>query len=99
MPVAEWILTKIADAVFDYVLERANVKGRVTNVLGLDAERNAFKRALGKATTQLEEHHPQEVAELFDFSFLEHEGAAILAQFLIRDGQPSPSELAARWAD
>jgi len=38
-------------------------------------------------------------AELFDASFLEHEGALVLAQFLVPDGHPDPSELALRWAD
>jgi HEAT repeat protein len=99
MPVAEWVLGKIADEVFSYILEQANVKGRVTQILGLDSERNAFKRALAQAITHLEQQHPKATGYLFDANFLEHEGTPILAQFLLRDGYPDPYLLAARCAD
>jgi predicted NACHT family NTPase len=51
------------------------------------------------ALEYLGKQYPQWETDLFDASFLETEGAPILAQFLIRDGHPDAGELAARWAD
>jgi hypothetical protein len=66
--------------------------------LPIDPKQQAFKRALNKAYQKFEKQYPQWAADLFNASFLENEGAPILAQFLIRDGNHDPSDLATRWA-
>ncbi len=99
MPVLEAALSAVAGAVFNYVLRETNVGDQVRRALGREPKRVAFERALGAAVRSLEREHSGWVASLFDASFLESEGAPILAQLLIRDGRPDPSELAVRWAD
>lgn len=101
MAISEIILTAIADAVFGYLLDKhGDVIGEwIRNKRGRDPVQRAFKKAVGSALTRLQQQHSEWVADLFDASFFEHEGAPVLAQFLLRDGHPDPSELAARWAD
>ncbi len=99
MPVAETIFTLITEAVFSYVLEQSAIKDRVRDALGRDPVKLAFKRALQQAVIKLEAQHPQSSDNLFDLSFFQHEGAAILAKFLTRHGQPDAKELVTCWAD
>jgi len=101
MPIGEILLTAIADAVFGYLLDKHGEKlvDRIRDKTGRDLVKKAFKAAFGKAFADFEQKHPQWVEEHFNASFFEHEGASILAQFLMRDGHPDPSELATRWAD
>lgn len=99
MPVAETILAAISKAVFSYVLQQANVSDHARKLLGREPKKLAFQHALGKALLQLEQEHPKWTSVLFDASFFQNEGAPVLAQFMVRDGRPDPSELAARWAD
>jgi HEAT repeat protein len=101
MIIGEAILSAIVDAVIAYTFERGTDKLgiRVRERLGLDPTKTAFKEALNKAFIQLSDQRPQWVSEYFDASFFEHEGAPILAQFLVLDGQPDPGDLALRWAD
>jgi energy-coupling factor transporter ATP-binding protein EcfA2 len=101
MPLTEIILTTITEKVFSYALEQGqSIAGDwVRKKLKLDPKQQAFKRALDKAYQKFEKKYPQWANDLFNTSFLENEGAPILAQFLIRDGNPDPSELATRWAD
>src|SRR5260221_2263689 len=101
MVIGEVILTAIVDAVIGYTLEKsADTFGeRIREKLGQDPTKKALREALGQAFERLRQQHPQWVADNFDASFFEHEGAAILAQFLVMDGQPDASELASRWAD
>ncbi len=100
MPVAEVVLTTIAQAVFSHVLQQTNVTSQVQRtLLGREPKQLAFRRALGKALDHLDHEHPEWTSALFDASFFENEGAPVLAQFMVRDGQPDPSDLAARWAD
>ncbi len=99
MPVLEATLSAIAGAVFNYVIQETNVGDQVRQALGREPKRLAFQRALRTAIEGLEHEYSGWVASLFDGSFLEREGAPILAQLLIRDGRPDPSELAVRWAD
>ena len=101
MVIGEVILTAIVDAVIGYTLEKsADTLGeRIREKLGQDPTKKALREALGQAFERLRQQHPQWVAANFDASFFEHEGAAVLAQFLIMDGQPDASELASRWAD
>ena len=101
MVIGEVILTAIVDAVIGYTLEKsADTLGeRIREKLGQDLTKKALREALGQAFERLRQQHPQWVAANFDASFFEHEGAAVLAQFLVMDGQPDASELASRWAD
>jgi len=101
MPLVETALTAIVQKAFTYALDQGQNKvvGWAQDKLGLEPRQQAFKRALDKAYKQFEKHYPQWTADLFDASFLEHEGAFVLAQFLVRDGHPDPSALALRWAD
>ncbi len=59
MPVAEILLTAIADAVFGYAFEKSADKlGEwAREKLKLDPTKKAFKEALGKAFARLEEQH------------------------------------------
>ncbi|MFL5659698.1 MAG: NACHT domain-containing protein, partial [Ktedonobacteraceae bacterium] len=101
MPLVETVLTAIVQKAFNYALDQGQNKvvGWAQDKLGLEPRQQAFKRALSKAYKKFEKQYPQWAADLFDASFLEHEGASVLAQFLLRDGHPDPSELALRWAD
>jgi energy-coupling factor transporter ATP-binding protein EcfA2 len=100
MPLTEIILTTITEKVFSYALDQGQsiVEDWVRKKLNLDPKQQAFKQALNKAYKKFEKKYPQWAADLFNSSFLENEGAPILAQFLIRDGHPDPSKLATRWA-
>lgn len=68
MPVAEIILTAIADAVAGYAFEKGADKlgGWARDKLGLDPTKKAFKEALGQAFERLQKQHPQWVADNFD---------------------------------
>jgi len=101
MPLVETALTAIVQKAFDYALDQGQNKvvSWAQDKLGLEPRQQAFKRALSKAYKQFEKRYPQWAADLFDASFLEHEGTLVLAQFLVRDGHPDPSALALRWAD
>jgi hypothetical protein len=59
----------------------------------LDPVKRAFATALAADSKEFETDHSDLVASLFDVSFLEHEGAPVLAEFLRRDGRPDPTEL------
>jgi hypothetical protein len=101
MPIEEIILGGIADAVFGYIVDRGGDRlgdwGR--EKLGRDAVKKAFKEALGEAFEDLNRQHRQWVEDYFDISFFQHQGAPVLAQFLLIDGRPDASELAALWTD
>src|SRR5579871_1442630 len=101
MPIAETVLITIVQRVFNYALDQgqSRVVDWARDKLGLEPKQQAFKRALSKAYKRFEKQYPEWAAELFNASFLEHEGAPILAEFLVRDGHPNPSELAMCWAD
>ena len=101
MPLIELVLQSITEKVISYVLDQSQVRieGWVRTKLGLDPTQQAFRRALSTAIEKFEQAYPQWVASLFNADFLEKEGAPILAQFLVRDGHPDPSKLAALWAD
>jgi HEAT repeat protein len=94
-----WTLQIIVDNVFAHVLEHSGLTDRIRNQLGDEPVQKAFQDALGKALEHLVKEHPQWESDLFDASFLENEGAPILAQFLMRDGHPDPDMLAMCWAD
>src|SRR6266478_3997608 len=89
-----WLFAKVADKVFDYASQKW-----LQDKLGLEPRKQAYKRALEKAYKQFEKKYPEWVANLFNASFLENEGVDVLAQFLVQDGRPNPSELATLWAD
>jgi hypothetical protein len=84
MPLTEIILTTITEKVFSYALEQGqSIAGDwVRKKLKLDPKQQAFKSALNKAYKKFEKKYPQWAADLFNASFLENEGAPILAQFL-----------------
>jgi predicted NACHT family NTPase len=100
MPLTEIVLTPIVEKIFSYALDQGQsvIEDWVRKKLNLDPKQQAFKRALKRAYKKFEQQYPQQEADLFNASFLEHEGAPILAQFLVRDGHPDPSELATYWA-
>ena len=101
MGLIETALAAITKKVFDYVLEQGQntVVDWARDKLGLEPRKQAFKRALGKAYRKFEQRYPEWAHDLINASFLEKEGMPILAQFLVRDGHPDPSELAACGAD
>lgn len=47
----EALLSAVAEAVFSYLLQEADLANRVRAVLGVDPERKAFKTALAHAYT------------------------------------------------
>ncbi len=97
MPLTSLILTQITNKTFGYLMDAG--KGKLDKALFGDLKKKAFERALEKSIHQLEAEHREWVESLFDASFLEREGAPVLAQFLLRDGKPDSSELARRWAE
>lgn len=101
MPFEEIILGAIADAVFGYLVDKGGDRlgDWAREKLGRDATKKAFKEALGEAFDDLKEKHRQWVEDYFDLSFFQHKGAPVLAQFLLIDGCPDPSELASLWTD
>jgi hypothetical protein len=96
---ADWVIQLIVNNVFGYLLAQSSIGEAVRSKLLRDPVKQAYQHALTSTLTQFEKHHPEWVASLFDADFLKKEAAPILAQFLIRDGGPDPSDLAARWAD
>jgi hypothetical protein len=93
------VLGGITEAVIGYVFDQGGLGDEIRRVLRRDPVRQAFKHSMRAAVEALEQQYPQWVATLFDASFFQHEGAPILAQFLLRDGCPSPSVLAIRWTE
>jgi hypothetical protein len=96
---AEWIIPLIVDNVFGYLLDQSGLGEAVRNRLRHDPVKQAFQDVLTSTLTQFEKQHPEWAASLFDADFLKKEATLILAQFLIRDGEPDPSDLATHWAD
>src|SRR5713101_1230092 len=96
---AEWVIPLIIDNVFGYLLDQSGLGETVRTRLSHDPIKQAFQNALTSTLTKFEQQHPEWVASLFDTDFLKDEATPILAQFLIRDGKPDPSDLAACWAD
>ncbi len=96
---AEWVIPLIVDNVFGYLLDQSGLGEAVRSKLRRDPVKQAFQHALTSTLTQFEQQHPEWVSSLFDADFLKKEAAPILAQFLIRDGEPDPSDLATGWAD
>src|ERR1051326_1525975 len=101
MPLGEIILTAIADGVFGYMIDKHGDKlgDWARDKMRRDPIKKAFKSALSRTIIEFEQRHPQWIVDYFDASFFEHQGAPVLAQFLVRDGHPDPGELAALWAD
>jgi hypothetical protein len=101
MVIGEILLSAIADAVFGYLTDKegASLEDWAREKLGSDPTKKAFKRALAEAFEAFKQQYPEWVAANFDVSFFAHEGAPILAQFLLRNGHPDPCALAACWAD
>src|SRR5258708_6831468 len=96
---AEWVIPLIVGNVFGYLLDQSGLGEAVRNKLRRDPVKQAFQDALASTLTQFEKQHPEWVSSLFDADFLKKEAVPILAQFLIREGEPDPSDLATRWAD
>ncbi len=95
---AEALLAAVTEAVFGYLLEKADLAGRVRQWLGQDPSRLAFQRALGRAYIALARQYPEWTASLFDQNFLAGPAAPELAQLLTRSGRPDPAIIARRWA-
>lgn len=101
MSIETWVLARVADKVFGYASDKGQniIEKWVRDRLGLEPRKQAYKRALEKAYKKFEKKYPEWAANLFNTSFLENEGSNVLAQFLVQDGHPNPSELATLWAD
>ena len=93
MPIAETLLAAATEAAFTYVIRHSGLQDRLLRHIGREPTQQAFQRALDRAVHQFEQQHPGWTASLFDGSFLEHEGAPVLAQFLLRNGEPDPTDL------
>lgn len=97
------LIESITGAVFDLLLEQTDAKGRIVSGIGrltgqeLDPIRRAFGNALKRTCDAFNETYPTAAAEGMDLSFLEKEGAHILAQFLNPYGEPNPQLLADAW--
>ncbi len=92
-----WVLEIIADNVFGYLLDHSGAGEKLRTTLKGDPIKTAFQRALETAFAQFERRYPHWASALFDQHFFEHAGAAILAQFLLRDGQPDAQALVDCW--
>ena len=101
MGLIETALAAIAKKVFDDALEQGKntVVAWARDKVGLEPRKQAFKRALDNAYREFETRYPEWAHDLFNASFFENEGAPILAQFLLRDGHPDPTELATCGSD
>jgi HEAT repeat protein/energy-coupling factor transporter ATP-binding protein EcfA2 len=100
MIIGEIILTSIVDAVFEYMVKMCGDQlGGKGTLFEQKSTRKAFQKALKQAFYLFSQQCPDWVHNGFDAGFFQHEGAAILAQFLIRDGCPDASALACCWAD
>src|SRR5690348_10747549 len=99
MLVSEATLLACAANVLKYVAKDPGLHRNAKQALGLDPTKRAFARALTSAVRRFEEQHSDAASSLLDDSFFRHEAVPILAQFLLIDGTPHPSELAERWAD
>jgi energy-coupling factor transporter ATP-binding protein EcfA2 len=101
----EIVLGTVTETVFGYLLEKVDpIQWAIdwtTRQLGgePDSKRRAFQQALAAASRHLEIKHAEWAASLFDSSFFQHEAAPILAQFLLRNGNPHPQQLVNIWAD
>lgn len=98
MIISETIIAAIVDEVIAYAFEKSADKlgERVRERLVLDPTKKALKEALGQAFERLSRQHPQWVADNFDTSFFEYEGAPVIAQFLVMDGHPDASTCISR---
>ncbi len=94
----EWAAI-IADNIIGYVLDQSGIGEAVRNALRRNPEKQALKHALIVAFEQFRQQYPETAASLFDLDFFDKEGGPIVEQFLLRNGNPNPSDLAQRWAD
>lgn len=99
MPITETIVAATLEAIFGYLADRIDPIDVVRARLDRDRVKLAYGRALTRSMILFKEEYPQWEASLFDLSFLQIEAAPILAQFLLRNGNPDPKELAECWAD
>ncbi|MEW5985856.1 MAG: HEAT repeat domain-containing protein [Chloroflexota bacterium] len=89
----------ITEAVFGYVLGKVDPADKLREKLQLDPVRLAYHRALARALDRWQAQDTAWRATLFNQAFLQEDGAPVLAQFLLRHGRPTASDLAARWSD
>lgn len=100
MPVESILFAAVAEAVFGYLLGKADPIGRLQARLKEPASQKAFREALQEAYRQFEEAHPQWTQSLFDLALLTGDKAVpLLAACLARDGPPPPELFAERWAE
>lgn len=83
------MIASIVDAIIGYVMWKSadKLSERLRDKLSLDTTNKAFEEALGDAFQHLQMKHPQWVAENFDARFFKLEGAPVLAQFLLINGE------------
>lgn len=89
----------IADNIIGYVLDQSGIGDAARQALRRTPEKQALKHALVLAFEQFRQQYPEIAASLFDLDFFEKEGGPIVEEFLTRNGNPNPSDLAERWAD
>ena len=95
----EAVLGGIVEAIIGYALEESELVDRVRNALLGDPAKRALAAALRQALPLVLQRYPEAEGQLFDASFLQHEGARVLAQLLGRLGGPTTGDLLAAWAD
>jgi len=100
MPLAETLLTKFVELVFDLLVKQTGIETRVRDWLGLDPARLAFKRAFTRAYTAFARQYPELTAALFDETFLTGSAAPELAKLLQRDpARPDAVLLVRLWKE
>jgi hypothetical protein len=93
---AAYLGMQVLDTIVGQIIQTGTAKGRA-RIKG-DPERVACQVALARAERRFADVYPDWHASLFDASFLEREGAPILARALGRRDDASAAELTAAWA-
>jgi hypothetical protein len=94
VPVAETLFITTAKGVASYVGSQGALKAH--NALKGKPGQRAFSRALGRAVESLEEQQPEWTPVLMRANAFK-EGHDVLAQFLIRNGNPNSLRLTEQW--
>jgi hypothetical protein len=94
------ILTAIAKAIVGQAISHGTrtLTRRLMRRLRGDPVERAVADALAETLVELENKHPRAVDVLFDRTFLEGRGAAVLARFLVPVEEPTAEELVEIWS-
>ncbi|GHO98495.1 NTPase [Reticulibacter mediterranei] len=94
----EWT-SIIIDNVIGYILDQSGIGEEIRSKLRRNPVKGALHHALNHAYAEFEKRYPDWTSSFFDADFLSEEARPILAQFLLPEGSPSPSDLAVCWAN